>query len=298
MTIHVASLSASEPAAAQQSATAILDAGFEGIVLDAPLQYTAWRGLRELLPKDTVKAINLFLPYPRTLRPGERPSFSAAAENRLERAGSLAQARKTLEAVDELGIPLVLVPMTQLELAGLERGHLEPTSLLEQDQLGLRNDSEELRARYDSLLMLLSFLLEQAERYATTICLTPGNRPGELPLVPEIVSCLKEFGGAPLGLWLDTRRLPAELLGVPHIGAAASAPELDLSSRIQGAYIADETAEGAACQPGQGVVPWDQVSYSIDGLPLWCVSGEPAEGRRFLAGLEETDSPPVGLFEA
>ena len=57
MTIYAASLSASTPAAAQQGAAAILDAGFGGIVLRSPIQHEAWNALRKLLPKDSVKAI-------------------------------------------------------------------------------------------------------------------------------------------------------------------------------------------------------------------------------------------------
>ena len=298
MTIYAASLSASTPAAAQQGAAAILDAGFGGIVLSSPVQHEAWNALRKLLPKDSVKAIELFLPSPRSLRPGERASFCAGAENKTERSENLAQARKTLEAVDQLGIPLVLVPMTRLNIAGLGRSYLEPTASPEQEQLSFRAESIELHARMDSLLALLSFLLEQAERYATTICLTPGNRPGELPMIPETLACLKEFDGAPMGLWLDTRRLPAELLAVPTIGGSATTAGPDLLSRLQGVSIADETTEGVACNPGQGVVPWDQVASSIRKLPLLSIEGDLEEGSRFLADLEEEGASPSGLLDA
>lgn len=298
MKIYAASLSASTPAAAQQGAAAILDAGFGGIVLKSPVQHEAWNALRKWLPKDSVKAIELFLPSPRSLRPGERAPFSAGSENKAERSANLAQARKTLEAVDQLGIPLVLVPMTRLNIAGLGRSYLEPTASSEQEQLSLRAASVELQARMDSLLALLSFLLEQAERYATTICLTPGNRPGELPMVPETLACLKEFDGAPIGLWLDTRRLPAELLAVPAIGGSAAAAGPDLLSRLQGASLADETPEGVACNPGQGIVPWDQVASSIRKLPLLSLEGDPEKGSRFLAGLEEEEDSPGGLLDA
>jgi len=298
MTSYAASLSASTPAAAQQGAAAILDAGLDGIVLKSPVRHEAWSALREWLPKDSVKAIELFLPSPRSLRPGERAPFSAAAENKTGRSESLAQARKTLEAVDQLGIPLVLIPMTNLEISGLGGNYLEPTTSPEQDQLSTRAASVELRARMDSLLVLLSFLLEQAERYATTICLTPSNRPGELPMMPEVLACLKEFDGAPMGLWLDTRRLPAELLAVPAIGGPATAKGSDLLNRMQGGSLADETAKGQACSPGQGLVPWDQVVSSISKLPLLSLEGNLEEGRLFLAGLEEEEASPGGLLDA
>ena len=298
MTSYAASLSASTPAAAQQGAATILDAGFDGIVLKSPVRHEAWNALREWLPKDSVKAIELFLPSPRSLRPGERAPFSAAAENKTERSENLAQARKTLEAVDQLGIPLVLIPMTSLNISGLGRNYLEPTASPEQEQLSFRAASVELRARMDSLLVLLSFLLEQAERYATTICLTPGNRPGELPMMSEALACLKEFDGAPMGLWLDTRRLPAELLAVPTIGGSATAAGSDLLNRLQGGSLADETTEREACSPGQGIVPWAPVARSISKLPLLSLEGDLEEGRLFLTGLEEEEASPGGLLDA
>ena len=86
---------------------------------------------------------------------GAGASFCAGAENKTERSENLAQARKTLEAVDQLGIPLVLVPMTRLNIAGLGRSYLEPTASPEQEQLSFRAESIELRARMDSLLALL-----------------------------------------------------------------------------------------------------------------------------------------------
>ena len=267
-------------------------------MLKSPVRHEAWNALREWLPKDSVKAIELFLPSPRSLRPGEHAPFSAAAENKTERSENLAQARKTLEAVDQLGIPLVLIPMTSLNISGLGRNYLEPTASPEQEQLSFRAASVELRARMDSLLVLLSFLLEQAERYATTICLTPGNRPGELPMMSEALACLKEFDGAPMGLWLDTRRLPAELLAVPTIGGSATAAGSDLLNRLQGGSLADETTEGEACSPGQGIVPWDQVASSISKLPLLSLEGDLEEGRLFLTGLEEEEASPGGLLDA
>lgn len=302
MTIPAASLRALKADEALKAASAILDEGFDGMVLEAPLHHDAWNALREFLPKDSVKAIGLFLPYPRALRPGAPSPFVAAAENREERSVALAQAQKTLAAADQMGAPLVILPMTRLDIPGLGQNYLEPTGSTEGDALHLRSTDEEVRTRMDSLLLLLSFLLEHAERYATTICLTPGNRPGELPLTPEVIACLEEFGGAPLGLWLDTCRLPGEFLRVPRIADTVSPePELDLFDKIQGASIRDETLEGASCSPGEGAVPWDLVAGSLQDLPLWCVDttagGDLAGGLRFLTRLEGEEDAPEGLLD-
>ena len=302
MTIHAASLSALKVDDARKTAGAILDEGFEGLVLDAPLHHDAWNALRELLPRNSVRAIRLFLPYPRALRPGAPSPFVAAAGSREERRAALAQAQKSLEAADRLGAPLVLLPMTCLDIPGLSPDYMAPTDSIEGETLRLRSTDEEVRTRMDSLLLLLSFLLERAERYATTICLTPGNRSGELPLTPEALACLEEFEGAPLGLWLDTCRLPGEFLRVPHIADTAGLVSgLELFDKVEGASVSDETSEGTPCSPGEGTVPWNLITSSLRSLPLWCVKTPVrdglAEGLRFLGSLDEERKAPGGLLD-
>ena len=61
---------------------------------------------------------------------------------------------------------------------------------------------------------------------------------------------------------------------------------------------ADETTEGEACSPGQGIVPWDQVASSISKLPLLSLEGDLKEGRRFLADLEKEETSPGDLLDA
>lgn len=302
MTIHTASLSALRTNDAERTAGAILDAGYRGLVLDEPLHHDAWQALRPLLPRDSVKALRLFLPYPRTLRPGQASPYEAAAEGRKERAEALPQARKTLEVADQLGAPLVLLPMTPLGAPELSRRYLPPTDSIDGDELRLRAASEETSQRMDSLLLLLSDLLKHAERYAITLCLTPGNRSGELPLAPEVLACLREFEGAPLGLWLDTSRLPAEFLRVPCIAETGQAPSPDgFFTRVQGASIRDETVAGEPCGLGRGAVPWDLISSTLQDLPLWCVQAgggdDLAEGLHFMVGLEGGQEEPGGLFD-
>jgi sugar phosphate isomerase/epimerase len=295
-------LSALKADDACKTASAILDEGFEGLVLEAPLHHDVWNALRELLPRNSVRAIRLFLPYPRALRPEAPSPFVAAAGSREERRAALAQAQKSLEAADRLGAPLVLIPMTRLDIPGLSPDYMAPTDSIEGETLRLRSTDEEVRTRMDSLLLLLSFLLERAERYATTICLTPGNRSGELPLTPETLACLEEFRGAPLGLWLDTCRLPGEFLRVPRIAdTAGQASGLELFDKVEGASVSDETPEGAPCSPGEGAVPWDLITSSLRSLPLWCVntpaSDGLAEGLRFLGGLDEEREAPGELLD-
>ena len=302
MTIHAASLGTLKADDACKTASAILDEGFEGLVLEAPLHHDAWNALRELLPRNSVKAIRLFLPYPRALRPGAPSPFVAAAGGREERRAALAQAQKSLEAADRLGVPLVLLPMTRLDIPGLSPDYMAPTDSIEGETLRLRSTDGEVRTRMDSLLLLLSFLLERAERYATTICLTPGNRSGELPLTPEALACLEEFEGAPLGLWLDTCRLPGEFLRVPCIADTAGLVSgLELFDKVKGASVSDETPGGMPCSPGEGAVPWALIASSLRSLPLWCVNTPAgdglAEGLRFLGGLDGEREAPGELLD-
>ena len=302
MTIHAASLGTLKADDACKTASAILDEGFEGLVLEAPLHHDAWNALRELLPRNSVKAIRLFLPYPRALRPGAPSPFVAAAGGREERRAALAQAQKSLEAADRLEAPLVLLPMTRLDIPGLSPDYMAPTDSIEGETLRLRSTDGEVRTRMDSLLLLLSFLLERAERYATTICLTPGNRSGELPLTPEALTCLEEFEGAPLGLWLDTCRLPGEFLRVPCIADTAGLVSgLELFDKGKGASVSDETPGGMPCSPGEGAVPWALIASSLRSLPLWCVNTPAgdglAEGLRFLGGLDGEREAPGELLD-
>ena len=302
MTIHAASLSALKADDARKTASAILDEGSEGLALEAPLHHDAWNALRELLPRDSVKAIRLFLPYPRALRPGAPSPFVAAAGGREERRAALAQAQKSLEAAARLEAPLVLLPMTRLDIPGLSPDYMAPTDSIEGETLRLRSTDGEVRTRMDSLLLLLSFLLERAERYATTICLTPGNRSGELPLTPETLTCLEEFEGAPLGLWLDTCRLPGEFLRVPRIADTASPVSgLELFDKVEGASVSDEAPGGTLCNPGEGAVPWDLITSSLRSLPLWCVNTPAgdglAEGLSFLGDLDGERETPGELLD-
>ena len=301
MTIQAAGLTALNSEEALASASAILDAGYEGIILENPIHQDAWQALLRLLPKDSVKALQLFVPYPRGLHPGSTRPYEAAAESPREREEAFRQARKTLEAADRIGAPAVLLPITQLNEPGLSWNYRPPTLAPDLSEYQLREASEEASQRMDSLLILLSRLLEQAGRYDLTICLAPSNRSGEFPLAKEALACLREFEGADMGLWLDSSRLPDEFLQVPRIGESEleTLAEGSLSS-VQGAFLRDRDPAGKACPPGQGCVPWELISKTLHDLPTWCISANDCDtiagGLHFMAGLEGEPEEPGGLL--
>lgn len=301
MTIQAASLTALTPDEAVTTARSILDAGYEGIILENPVHQDAWRALLPLLPKESVKAMRLFLPCRRRPRPGSISAYEVATENPGDREDTLREARKTLEAADQVGSPIILLPITQLSEPGLSWDYRPPTLAPDPSEQQQRAASEEAHQRRDSLLILLSQLLEHAERYALTICLTPSNRSGELPIAEEALACMREFEGAALGLWLDTTRLPAEFLRVPSIGGPRSeALEEDWLAAVQGAFLHDQGPALESCTPGQGSVPWELISSALHNLPVWSVPAGHydalAEGLHFMAGLKEKPEEPGGLL--
>lgn len=301
MTIQAASLTALTPDEAVATASAILDAGYEGIILENPIHQDAWRALLPLLPRESVKAMQLFLPCPRGQQPGSTSPYEVATENPGNREGMLRQARKTLEAADQVGSPIILLPVTQLNEPGLSCNYRPPTVAPDPSEQQQRAASEEAHQRRDSLLILLSQLLEHAERYALTICLTPSNRSGELPSAEEALACMREFEGAALGLWLDTTRLPTEFLRVPRIAEPKmETREEDWLATVQGAFLHDQGPGRDSCAPGQGNVPWELISSALQNLPIWSVPANHydalADGLHFMAGLREKPEEPGGLL--
>ena len=109
MTIQAASLTALTPDEAATTASSILDAGYEGLILENPVHQDAWRALLSLLPKESVKAMRLFLPCRRRPRPGSTSLYEVATENPGDREETLREARKTLDAADQVGPPIVVV---------------------------------------------------------------------------------------------------------------------------------------------------------------------------------------------
>jgi len=230
--------------------------------------------LREFLPRDSVAAVRLFLPYPRSvaLRRGAAAPFRLGSTDAAERRDMLAQGFATLEAADEIAAPLVLLPVVELgdsARAGLPCGFVDPTrdGGLDPNVASARRD--EARARFDGMLLVVEKLADRAERYGLRLAMTVTNRAAELPRFDEVRTCFDELRGAPLDLWVDTARWPVELLDVPAIGAAASGSGGDVAELpVAGVSVRDVGDDGESALPGRGRLDWALLAPSLARWPV------------------------------
>jgi hypothetical protein len=258
-------------------ASLALDAGFSRLVLGAPLHQFHWEKLEGLLPRESIAAIEAFLPYPRTVRPGSASPFELAPLHPEARRDSVKQGQETILLAERRSVPLVLFPPARLEDvsrsdffgSGRERPSSEKLALL------LERRRQEARPRVDALLMLLSKLLPVADRYDVRLALVPSGLPDEVPILDEAEAALREFEGAPLGIWLDSSRVAADLWRDP---SALARWEL-LAAASEGATL----GEGAADLPRSILEPSRVWAIDPPGQGFEeAVSG----GRAFLEGLD------------
>jgi hypothetical protein len=292
-----ASVRAMSPPAAVQRAQRIFDAGFEKLVLDEPMYFSSWEALREMLPRESVAALRLFVPYPRSVLPGFPLPFRLAATDRDERLEARRHAEASLEAADGLRVPLVLLPVEEIEIPGPP-----PPPLGVQAPKELHDDAEarrRLAARpgLDALFIQLARLLERALRYELKLCLTPSMRRQDLVRMPELDACLREFSGAPLAVWLDCAVLPADALEAgprpePAGSEGRAGPEQWGGVPIAGASVHDVRGESRGFPPPSGELNWTRLEKLLVPLPLLALDLRPeappeelASGLEFLSGL-------------
>jgi hypothetical protein len=153
-----------------------------------------------------VAAVEIFLPHPPALQPGEPSPFAIASLHAETRRDSIAQALETVRFADRHAIPWVLLPAARIDdlpraevLTG-RRGAADFAAGLA--RLGERRQPL-AAAHRDAFFMLLSRVLAVAERYATRIGILAGGLPESFPWPGEVVAALREFRGAPLAPWLD-----------------------------------------------------------------------------------------------
>jgi sugar phosphate isomerase/epimerase len=283
----VAALRAASPRHCEDTVTAILDAGFDGIAVEEPLHQPTWKALTSCLPRERALAIRLFVPYPRTTHASERSDvlLGESGGDAVQRA--VRRGIETLESADRLGIPRVLVPTVQLDLAGAPRGFSPATSPNDVDRR-LRNERDaEVSSRMSAYLSTLSRLLDHAERFALRLCLTPSNRVAEMPSVAETRTVLEEFDGAPLGVWLDTTRWPAEHLAVPIIGDVSGNDDGVGLDSVDGVSIHDARGTREHLEIGSGEIDWPLLTSSIRSHTIGCLDVEEArDAEDFARGLE------------
>jgi hypothetical protein len=186
----------------------LLDLRFSSIAVDEEVRGKELEEAQRLVPRRSLAALHLFAPLPDRLEPGAPPPFVLGALHPEKRRDALEQALLSLQAADDLEIPVVILPPAPMEEPSAAQalellGRRAAAPLWE----GLRRKRQDYAGRQlDSYLSTLSRLLDRAERYSLRLALTVGGLPSELPDLGEACRCLSEFQGGPLALWLDTVR--------------------------------------------------------------------------------------------
>jgi hypothetical protein len=295
MNTLAASIRAQNPPQVLERASLLLESGFEKLVLEDPLHASSWEELRKFLPRESVAAIRLFLPYPRAVRVGESNPFRLGALGGEERRDAMAQAAVSLQTAADHSIPLVLLPVVRGEIPTREG----PAG------------SDPARSRtLDAYKSALSRILDLADRAELTICITPSARPEELPAAPDTEECFREFAGAPLAIWLDVARFPADLRDfrdqAPRQDGGTQSP--GPPARLRGVSIHDLRSQEEGHVPGSGETDWQGLRDAIRRCPLWVLdlrarasAAEIRQGYEFLeeyrgAGADEgTFVGPLGF---
>ena len=280
-----------------ERAAAILDLGFEGIVLAAPLDLSTWEALRAALPRESIAAIEVFLPWPRPMRAGSDSPFHIASLHPEERRDAARQAIETVLAAERASIPLVIVPAARM-------GELAEPSLLPRERDPHREEriarirgarESAAKPRLDSLLGLLSKMLSAADRYGVAVALASGGHPDEIPSPEEAAACLEEFRGAPLRIWTDTGTRAMARPFAPAGYDPFAAIEREAPA---GATLRDIGPGGVPAPWGRGIVDWAAEKPLLERCPVWAVDppagagsegGALEEAREFMARLE---APP------
>lgn len=281
----------------RKNASRILDAGFLGMGLDHPFHAFQWEEVAAVLPRGSIVAVQLFLPYPNEVRPGAGCPFALGRLHPEEKRDALAQGRETILFAERSSIPTILVsPVTLDDLRGelqSKKPDLRHEPVRERI-LGLRK--AEAARRIDSFRSVLSRLLDEAGRYAVRLAILPGGLLDEAPSLEEAAGILKEFHGAPLVVCLDLLRTT--------IGEDARASLLKfleaVGSDCAGALLKDgQDAQGSGSQ-GARPLDWEGLRPVLEACPVWLADesltrecGGLAETLQFLERLATASGPQV-----
>ncbi len=275
-----ASVRGTESASTLDRARSLLELGFDFVTLEEPLHAAVWEELRGMLPRESVVAVRLFVPYPKSVRPGSRSGFRLGLTDAGDRGEVLKQAKETLRVADDRSIPRVLVPVASVD----DEPHRRSPGYK-------RSQDPETAKVFDSYRSTLYELLSLADRYDVTLCLTPTPRRNEVPSLGEAEACLREFDGGPVALWLDTARLPE--LELPDLEAGS---DEGLRSALHGISVHDVGGGVEGLTPGRGDIDWKEVEGTLTASPIWALDlragaslDEFTRGREFF---EQLESPP------
>lgn len=300
MRTQAASVRGWDPSATLRRAEMLLDLGFEKLTLEEPLHAPSWEALQRMLPRESVAALRLFIPYPGSVRVASPSLCHLGFTDADDRREMLKRAEQSLLAAAGSSIPRVLLPPAPLEEAAAveppDRGRSPPG----------RTDDPGLRRLLDSFRSTLDRLLGTAERYSIRLCVTPSSRSDEAPDLVEALGCLREFEGAPLSLWLDTVRLPP---GLEVAETDQGSPELRCPGEarlpVEGLSIHDHSEGRDGGLPGSGDIDWEALDGILRASPIWALDAgvdvpleELARGKEILDRLEGRGmaGPPEAIF--
>ena len=275
-----------------------LDAGFESLGIEHPFHAVDWEAVRTMLPGKSVSSVQLFLPYPRDVKVGERCPFKLASFHPEEKRDAARQGTQTIVFARRNSVPVVLVPPAPLEdaphedLSRLPREKV-PGAALETFRAQRRKAAD--RA-LDSLRSLLWKLLAAADRYDVRLSLTPAGRLDEIPDLEEAAGLLREFEGGPVSLWFDTwRHAPRDEEGAEAVQAWSSSWQ-SLTHALLGATLRDKGTRGNHEIVGRGATSWESLRPLLEKSPVWLAdlpsAAEPETFAEVLAFLEKLSRGP------
>ncbi len=283
MTKLAATIEGSPDADVTCRAVKALDLGFHGLGLEPPLHASQWEKLRETLPRESVLCVQVFLPYPGGVRPGDPSPFVLGSLHPEERCDALKFGEETILFAARNSIPVVRIPPIVLEgLAGSGPGRAPRGMPHESPRMAQAAARRQLEAvpRLDSLRSLLYRLLEAADRHGISIALTPGGFMDELPGFEEASALFREFEGAPLRAWPDTLRAAAALEARPGVP-----PWDSCGGKMAGLTVRDFDSRGEPLPLGGGCLDRDALKPLLEGAPIWLAGPGPVESGD---GLEES----------
>ena len=300
MTIIASTLRSAPSRRASDAARVRLDAGFEALVLAAPLYRQDWDTLRSMLPRESILAVELFLPLARGVGPGRLPRgntspFSLGSLHREAKRDAEKHGPTTLSFAHHQGARYVLLPPIALEGDELRLGATEGPSA-SGGPGSVR--PPEAQAHLDSYLSTLDRLLAVADRYEVTLAITPAGSKKQMPDADDTELCLSEFRGAPLCVWPDT----AEQARAAALDGEV-APPWRRFAPVPGATLRDVNQDGGSSLPGDSLprdrsVDWPELIRELEDVPRWLVdppagagADEMARALEFLRGHLEPEAP-------
>jgi sugar phosphate isomerase/epimerase len=286
--IIIASTLRSDPSVRVADAARLrLDAGCGALALAAPFYRHEWEALRPMLPRESVLAVELFVPFgrgarPERLPPGRTSPFCLGALNREEKRDAEKHGSATISFASHQGARYVLLPTFELEARGPRPGEPAARANRPEGGGGDARRAPETQARLDSYLSTLDRLLGAADRYQVTLAITPMASAGSMPDAEHAELCLAEFRGAPLRVWPDT----AEEARAARLDREAVRP-WHRYRPVHGVTLRDVDRDDRVCLPGEGSLEWPALIRELEEAPRWLVDPPAGAGAGEISGALE-----------